>query len=90
MPASRLTALNFEPKMIRDQTRGAKEHRRLDHFLLEAIRQRVDQDRWAEFVQEARERRAALGVLKMTGDTLAVAGNGSAIAVQSPPANPTS
>jgi hypothetical protein len=87
---ARLTNLQVELNTVRNQTRGAKEHRRLDRFLLEIIRQRVDEDRWAEFVQEARERRAALEVLKMTGDSLAFSGNDGAAAVQPPPANPTS
>lgn len=82
----RLTYLQVELKAVRDQRRGAKEQRRLDRFLLEVIRQRVGQDGWAQFVQEVRERRAALEVLKMTGDSLTVAGNDGAIAVQPPPA----
>ena len=82
---ARLTALNFELKTIREQTRGAKERSRLDRFLLEIIRERTDQTGRAQLVQEARERRAALEVLKMTAENLAVARDG-AIALQPPPA----
>ncbi|SAK47952.1 hypothetical protein AWB75_01078 [Caballeronia catudaia] len=75
-----------ELKWVRDQTRGAKEYRRLDRFLIETIRERLDQAGWAALlVQEARERRAVLEVLKMTGEQLAVAGVDGPIAVQPPP-----
>ncbi|MDR5731363.1 hypothetical protein QCE47_03240 [Caballeronia sp. LZ025] len=49
---ARLTALNGELKWVRDQTRGSKEYRRLYRFLIETIRGRLDQTRWALLVQE--------------------------------------
>jgi hypothetical protein len=49
---ARLTALNGELKWVRDQTRGSKQYRKLYRFLIETIRERLDQARWALLVQE--------------------------------------